>query len=86
MTFGKAIEHLKTGNMVSRSGWNGKNMHIYLEDASDFKFGAGVFKGQTRHYEPYLVLVNAQGNHQSGWNASTPDVLADDWGLVPKGA
>lgn len=79
MTFGDAIGLLKQGKMVQRAGWNGKGMHVYLEDGYETKVGAGAFKGAVRKYAPSLVLFNAQGVHQPGWNASTPDVLADDW-------
>lgn len=30
MTFGEAIEALKKGKCVARSGWNGKGMHLWL--------------------------------------------------------
>ena len=68
MNFGQAIEALKAGNSTSRAGWNGKNMKIFLETRDGF--------------EPCLVLINAAGGKQPGWNASTPDVLAEDWGVV----
>lgn len=79
MTFGEAITAIKAGKCVQRAGWNGKNMHIYLEDQFSFPIGAGVYKGQKRQYEPVICLFNAQGNHQPGWLASQPDILADDW-------
>lgn len=30
MNFGEAIEAAKNGNLVSRSGWNGKGMFVFL--------------------------------------------------------
>lgn len=40
MNFGKAIEHVKNGSLVTRRGWNGKGMFIFMrpEDtlAADF--------------------------------------------------
>lgn len=82
MTFGEAIVALKQGEWVQRSGWNGKNMHIYLEDARNITMPAGVFKGQTRRHEAYICMFTAQGNHQPGWLASQPDMLAEDWQIV----
>ena len=35
MNFGQAIEALKEGKKVCRSGWNGKGMFIYKVEASD---------------------------------------------------
>lgn len=32
MNFGQAIEALKEGKKVARTGWNGKGMYIYLAD------------------------------------------------------
>ena len=31
MDFGEALRILKDGKKVARSGWNGKNMYIYLD-------------------------------------------------------
>lgn len=31
MNFGKAIEALKEGKMVSRSGWNGKGLFVFMQ-------------------------------------------------------
>lgn len=66
MTFSKALEHLKDGWKVSRSGWNGKGMYIYLEPKS------GVM-------EAHIVMYTAEGKFQPGWLASQADLLADDW-------
>ena len=82
MNFGQAIEALKEGKWVQRAGWNGKNMHLYLEDMLTFTPGAGVFKGQTRKYEPVIVMFTADKKHQPGWLASQADMLADDWAIV----
>jgi hypothetical protein len=78
MNIGEAVKALKEGKFVQRSGWNGKGMHIYLEDEHIFAKGTG----SQRKYEASIVLFNAQRTHQPGWNASTPDLLADDWQLV----
>ncbi len=82
MNFGQALEALKQGKWVQRQGWNGKNMHIYLEEDLSVTFGDGVFKGQTRKYQPCIVLFNAQAQHQPGWVPAQPDVLAEDWQIV----
>lgn len=37
MTFGLAIEALKLGKRVSRAGWNGKGMYLWLKDAQVVK-------------------------------------------------
>lgn len=82
MNFGQAIEAMKTGKCVQRAGWNGKNMHIYLEDMFSFPIREGVYKGQERQYEPVICMFTAQGKHQPGWLANQPDILAEDWQIV----
>jgi hypothetical protein len=79
MNFGQALEALKIGSHVQRVGWNGKGMHIYLEDGSAEKIGDGVFNGEVRRVEPYICMWTAGKTHQPGWNASQADMLADDW-------
>jgi len=80
MSFSEALEIIKEGGLVRRSGWNGKGMHVYLEN---------MFRKITNHpsskndghrvYEPVVVLLNARGNHQAGWVCSQEDMLANDW-------
>lgn len=82
MNFGQAIEALKAGKRVSRQGWNGKSMHIYLEDRFSFPVQGGVYAGTSRTYDPVICMYTAQGTHQPGWLASQADMLADDWDVV----
>lgn len=80
--FGEAIRRMKQGRCVARSGWNGKNMHVYIEDGYTFRVKAGVFKGTERRYEPVIVMFTAQETHQPGWLASQADILAEDWAEI----
>jgi hypothetical protein len=82
MSFGDAITAMKDGHLVRRAGWNGKGMHIYLEEHFSFPVGAGAFKGHVRKYDACICMFTAQGTHQPGWLASQPDILANDWELV----
>jgi len=82
MNFGEAINAMKNGDCVRRSGWNGKGMHIYLEEHLIYPVKEGVFKGTERKYCPCIVMLTAQGVHQPGWLASQPDILSDDWEVV----
>lgn len=68
--FGTAIQKLKAGERVARSGWNGKGMHLYL---LRWEVAAGD------PLEPCIVMFTAQGKHQPGWLASQADMLAEDW-------
>lgn len=82
MNFGEAVEAMKNGVNVQREGWNGKGMHVYLEDGNHLPLAAGIEKGTTRKYDPVICMYTAQGTHQPGWLASQADILAEDWRLV----
>lgn len=82
MNFGQALEAIKDGQCVQREGWNGKGMHIYLEEYSRYVVGGGVFAGQERQYAPCICMFTAEGMHQPGWLASQADMLADDWRTI----
>lgn len=81
-TFGWAIKQMQNGALVQREGWNGKGMHLYLEEILSHFIGAGVASGATRRYEPCIVMFTAQGKHQPGWLASQADMLAVDWRIA----
>jgi hypothetical protein len=83
--FGEAIRRMKAGACVCRDGWNGKGMHVYLEDGYRMPVKAGIYKGTERHYEPVIVMFTAQGKHQPGWLASQADMLAEDWMVASGG-
>ncbi|WP_421830254.1 DUF2829 domain-containing protein [Larkinella sp.] len=82
MNFGQAIEAMKKGQLVQRVGWNGKGMHIYLEEHFGVILGKGGGMEHKRKYMPVIIMYTAQDTHQPGWNASTVDVLAEDWQVV----
>ena len=67
---GWAVQQMRDGKRVRRSGWDGKNMHIYLDMA------------QGHAYEPYVVMFTAQAKYQPGWLCSQADLLATDWELA----
>ena len=82
MTFEQALTALKAGHMVRRSGWNGKTMHIYLEDKRIEHLNDGIFKGSIRQYEPVLCIYTSNATHQPGWLPTQADLLTDDWHIV----
>ena len=77
MTFGQAIEAMKAGKKVARSGWNGKNMYIYIVE----KFTDVSVDRPTVVYDSYIMMRTAQGSYVP-WLASQTDVLAEDWVIV----
>ena len=52
MNFGKAIEELKTGKKVCRSGWNGKGQYVSVCEGGGFRDGYRT--------DDFLYLKNAQ--------------------------
>lgn len=92
MNFGQAIEALKTGQRVCRSGWNGKGMWLVLV--------GGTPVAQLREGTPYrdalgqdtceilphidMWTTNSEGRRAMlpGWLASQTDMLADDWQVI----
>ena len=86
LSFGAAIEAVKRGKKISRVGWNGKGMYVFLAqgDSIEFTTDADMSEFVDREFEvaDMLVLRTAQGNLQPGWLATQSDMLADDWCIV----
>ena len=97
MTFGMAIEALKKGLKVSRSGWNGKGMWLSLSGPLEGRvIGADQFWSENnrewaRQFGGALVLptitmktINSSGREAilMGWLASQTDMLSEDWEVV----
>lgn len=89
MNFGQAIEHLKGGLRVARSGWNGKGMWLILMPS--MVVPSDKVNERTRKFAPpgdlrvggYVVMWTADGTWQPGWLASQADMLAEDWEALP---
>jgi len=67
-SFEGALNYLKGGNKVARSGWNGPNQYAELRYSEDF--GRKI-----------LCLKNSQGDIVP-WVPSMSDLFADDWDVV----
>lgn len=79
MTFGIAVELLKKGFKVARSGWNGKGMFLLYVPSEKWgiidKIGLGISKGDL---SPWIGMKTADGKFVP-WLASQTDMLAEDW-------
>ena len=69
--FGAALDYLKDGARVARSGWNGKDMWIGIQIPNE-SIPMGL---------PYLYIRTVQG-YLVPWLASQTDLLAEDWYVV----
>lgn len=97
MSFGHAIAAMKAGNKVTRAGWNGKGMWLYLVPANSYPAQTEAAKEYWRERQPeqaensvsaimvpygaYIAMKTAQENVVP-WLASQTDMLADDWQIV----
>lgn len=86
LSFGHAVEALKAGHRVARSGWNGKGMFLFLVPGSTFKVNRppllGIYpEGTEINYCPHIDMKTADGKVVP-WLASQTDVLANDWQIV----
>ena len=78
--FGKAIQYLKEGKKLQRTGWNGKGIYIELQEPDE----------KSKMTLPYIYIVTnglISDNPQAPrgvvpWLASQTDILANDWQIV----
>ena len=85
MSFSDALEALKAGRRVARTGWNGKNMFLFLVPGSTFTVNRapllGIYpEGTIVDYHAHIDMKTAQG-YVVPWLASQADLLADDWAI-----
>jgi hypothetical protein len=98
LTFGDAIEALKAGRKVARSGWNGKGMWLSLSVGVGLAQARSIpaesfWSENNRKYAednggfatvlPCITMKTATGEILMGWLASQSDMLSNDWEVVP---
>jgi hypothetical protein len=86
MNFSEALVEIKNGKKVSREGWNGKGMFVFLVPGSTFKVSRapllGIYpEGTEIKYHAHVDMKTAD-NQVVPWLVSQTDLLADDWGVV----
>jgi len=93
MSFGHAIEMMKAGHKVARSGWDGKGMWCIYNPGSKGQthamFDGSVYKSHgvneceiLPHFDMYTVNSSGRRAMLPGWLASQSDMDADDWCVV----
>lgn len=95
MDFGKAIEALKRGQKVTRRGWNGKGMFLWLkpenritpEMCSDPVLKQKVIDngGELLGLPTICMFTHDSSGRQAvltGWLASQSDMLYEDWEVL----
>ncbi|MDR2223538.1 MAG: DUF2829 domain-containing protein [Flavobacteriaceae bacterium] len=80
LNFGQALEALKLGNRVARSGWNGKGIFIELQNPDE----------NSKMTHPY-IFIDTTGletenkyapKNRVPWLASQTDMLSNDWTIL----
>ncbi len=66
--FGWALNLLRAGEMVARTGWNGKGMWLALQLPDQ----------HSKMSLPYVYMNTAKGELVP-WLASQSDILSSDW-------
>ena len=80
MNFGEAINAMKNGKRVGRSGWNGKNQYIELASNISYANSHGeVINADHDAIGNQAVAFVGTSGVQLGWLASQADMLANDW-------
>ena len=90
MNFGEALEVLKNGGKVARTGWNGKGMFLLLVPGTVMcvpREGTpyadlAVSPSGVVNINPHIAMKTATGEMQPGWLASQSDMLSDDWCII----
>lgn len=88
MNFGQAIEEMKKGNRVARSGWNGKDMFIFIQDGSIISKEDArnkVLQGLNHDkitINAHIDMKTADGSITIGWLANQSDMLSEDWFVI----
>ena len=96
MNFGKAIEALKEGSAIRRSGWNGKGLFVVKQVPSHIT-GDIIPKMQSLpqsakdilmsrenphiDYTNQMLIINPDGRADS-WVPSSSDIFAEDWEVI----
>ena len=95
MDFGKAIKALKAGKKVTRKGWNGRGMFLWLKPGTEIKSEwckDTVLKklaeenGGTILGLPTICMFTHDSTGRkailTGWLASQSDMLLEDWEII----
>ena len=83
MNFSTALDAIKNGNRVTRAGWNGKGMFIFMVPGSVFMVNRppllGIFpEGTEVRYHAHVDMKTNDGEIVP-WLCSQTDLFAEDW-------
>lgn len=91
LTFGEALEALKKGYRIARTGWNGKGMYLWLLPSAMVKAdwcrehhlkALAEANGGEIEALGSIRMMTADKKVLTGWLASQTDMLAEDWQIL----
>lgn len=96
LCFGDAIEVLKQGGVIRRSGWNGKGLMVFKQVPAHIESGTIpkmqslpqsakdlILKGKAFiDYTSQCLIYNENTGRADSWVPSISDVFAEDWEIV----
>ena len=91
MSFGQAIEAMKQGKKVTRLGWNGKRMFLWLKEGTKIKSDwchdpalKAIADNHGGEIEALgtICMKTADDKILTGWLASQTDMLSTDWTIA----
>jgi hypothetical protein len=91
LSFGQALDAVKQGKRISRSGWNGKGMYLWLLPAATIPAdwckephlkALAEANGGSFECLGSIRMKTADNKVLTGWLASQSDMLAEDWCIL----
>jgi len=98
MNFGDAMAFLKAGKKLSRKGWNGKGMYVYLVEGRRIPVEQWVDRTDAQaptereieqgyveilpHIDMYTTNSADRKARLCGWLASQTDMISEDWVII----
>ncbi len=86
LSFSHAIQAVQKGEKVTRLGWNGKNMFIFLVPSSTFEVSRlpllGIFEKGTKVYYNSHIDMKTDDGEICVWSPSQIDMASNDWRII----
>lgn len=89
--FEDALKWLRGGRKITRSGWNGKGMFIYLvkngtvviyQDNDSTRPLIGLYAEGTKVYQQDRIDMRFANGDLGIWTPTHEDILAKDWNVL----
>ena len=80
MDFGEAIKLIKSGERLSRRGWNGKGMYVFLVKYDDYRL-SDINRPESDYPVQSSLFMKTAQDMIVPWAPVQSDVLGEDWGV-----